>query len=668
MMWQGVPFGWLSAAHTAQVTDRALAESLLESILADDANRLSELVVVQESPNILFRLEQYRLPVMISHHPDLLSLAAFFGAENCFRALHSLDCPVDLATVSRAAAGGGSLAIFHELETLGFSFENGTPYLQGMVGPAVAMGHLHLVQYFWTKGVNLTSFEFGIEHPLYVASLLNHLDIIKFLVDDVGIAVAPSPESLAATGASSRGYAQRDFMSMMRLTHGVSFLEDSSRPASNPKSRGLGIPEDIGDLRGLPVITVPLHGACRGGHAEVVSYLLGKDPRLGFLDDQGFTPLDVAISRGFVECVRLLANVGGGVEESIQRYAIVEAAARGEVGMLSIFSVLGWNLNESDCSGTTPMIASIVNSHFSSVRFLVEHGVDIGSCDHRLLFHEAIQSNDFDIFVYLFRESGVQLEVDGIGGFILGEALDVGHDKIIDFMVDRGVSLSGLPLGSLVNQRRWQLLSHVISLGGDLNATRAGLPPPIVLIVRNEGLNALKALQSVGGLLCLDQIESHPECIESAIANTDDELVDLFLSYEPKISHARRLIQGVFEAFNGLNGLLDPSKSVRISRTVRALLEHGARGLHDPLQSPEPGPDGAMGGRSLTPVDWAIKGGSIELLQLFDEFGFDWTTVTCDWKPKAPLQQPVFAFLTERGAYILTESELEGQPTSHTTQ
>jgi hypothetical protein len=88
---------------------------------------------------------------------------------------------------------------------------------------------------------------------------------------------------------------------------------------------------------------------------------------------------------------------------------------------------------------------------------------------------------------------------------------------------------------------------------------------------------------------------------------------------------------------------------------VRSLLEHGARGLHEPGNSPQPGkyPPAA----SPTPVGIAIQKRSIHVLRLFDEFGFDWRTVTLTWQPVSAEQKEIYQFLIERGAQFEAPQE-----------
>jgi hypothetical protein len=313
--------------------------------------------------------------------------------------------------------------------------------------------------------------------------------------------------------------------------------------------------------------------------------------------------------------------------------------------MMTVFCGLGFELNEADWRDLTPLVAAILNGQFEIVRFLFEHGVDIR--DRELLI-EAVRSRESAIFRYLLDESGIDLHADGTGRTLLQEALNLGSGQVIDLLVDRGVSLDGLCLSLLVRRDRRKLFEHVLSRGGDINATMERTAPPIIFSIVQTGLVGANEFLSLGATLSGDIIASYPEGLESAIMVQDPSLLDFLLAYNPDLSRSRRLIGRLIDAWPGSWG------TAALVTRIRALLEHGARGLHDP--PPVPAPFGNFAEMYRTAVDIAIARGCTQILELFDEFGFDWGTVICVWKPTTPIQEEIYQFLMERGARFETQT------------
>jgi ankyrin repeat protein len=723
------------------VLSHKLADLVLETILSDDADRLAELLLDLESPDLLFEIGSYKLPVMISHRPSIPAVAAFFGAENCFRALLSLETTVDVTSLALFAAAGGSLPIFRELENLGLDLSSDQSQFSVLLGPAVAMGHLHIVQWLWTKGISLSDAEGTPANPLYLASLLGHFEIVQFLVDVGGSTPSEVPSASSSTASRStfpslasngsgkpvdlssarilpfpmpkppklpagvisavpnksgkprftfslasppadatsadrssstadKKPVQFSLSSLFAKPAGATMPSFSFGTSSNPTqpsapagraSFTFGQTHDsdrflegaAGDSlvsipdrtflvqRRLPSCTLPLHGACRGGHADIASYLLSIDPRVAYSDSSCLTPLDVAILNGHVECVRVIAGFEG-VDEAVIRFGIAEAAANGRLDVMGIFCEFGFKLNEPDWAGMTPMVAAIANGQFPVVRFLFEHGVDIRDPG---LLEEAVAASQFDIFLYLLDQSGLDLEADGTGRSLLQQALNRGDAKVIDLLVDRGTSLDGLCMSKLLRDRG--LFDRVLSRGGDINAVGGpGVAPPIIVNICQNGLAGAAEFLSLGATLTGEMIGANPEVVDRAVVEKDPALLEFLLGYEPDLSGCHHAIRLLLDEWRRVTGITIASFPPRAR--LRPLLEHGARGLHDPADSPEPGGD--FPSSHGTPVDIAISKGSIEVLQLFDEFGFDWRTVTCRWAPSSPKQEAIYEFLLERGA------------------
>jgi ankyrin repeat protein len=179
---------------------------------------------------------------------------------------------------------------------------------------------------------------------------------------------------------------------------------------------------------------LPLHGACRGGNPDIVSFFLSKDSRVNFVDSDGFSPLDIAAAYGFVNCVKLLLSVAE-FDDVSKQFAVVEAAASGHVGVLAAVAELSCDLKAAAASGVTPLLAAVANSHLPVVRFLVEKGADVADGG---LFYQACASQNHPILRHLMAQPGLDAQKRGFGTELLKDAIASGNRELIDVLLDGG--------------------------------------------------------------------------------------------------------------------------------------------------------------------------------------------------------------------------------------
>jgi hypothetical protein len=321
--------------------------------------------------------------------------------------------------------------------------------------------------------------------------------------------------------------------------------------------------------------------------------------------------------------------------------------------MMEVFRDLVYEL---DFAGVSPLLAATANGQMGVVRCLVENCPDVLNGNPVPLFEEAVNAGDSAVFAYLIEKSGFDFSSGDAG--LLQMTVDLAHGEMIDFLVSRGVSLAGVCLTRLAAPGVSDLLEHVLALGGDINATRPESQPPIIAAIIEGGLVGAERFLRLGATLSAELIESHPKCFVSAIKGTDHRLIELLLSNHPNLSNLRRILTLVVEEWLGPSSELcrhAPPECAWVLPILRLLIENGARDFHDPL--PSPAPQGRTIRAGWTPVDTAIWWGSMDMLRLFHEFGFDWKTVTCTWTAHDPSSQKVHTFLSERGAIMLSESD-----------
>ncbi len=206
---------------------------------------------------------------------------------------------------------------------------------------------------------------------------------------------------------------------------------------------GVGGKKKGGRLRAVGVRNkrreTPLHLAAEAGWEEVVVVLLGHGADLWATDCDGHTPLSLASANGHVSVVTLLLlraggsssvlateegrgrrgeEEGGGTEPQPQqqqpqekrRSPLIEAAGRGEDGVVALLLTEGWNPRlalEWRGRTETPLLRAIEAGHVSTVQLLIKAGAawSLGKMEEALVF--AAKCGETAVLRWLMAEAGL---------------------------------------------------------------------------------------------------------------------------------------------------------------------------------------------------------------------------------------------------------------------
>jgi len=72
----------------------------------------------------------------------------------------------------------------------------------------------------------------------------------------------------------------------------------------------------------------PLHGAARNGHAKICQALIEFGAKVDVVDDKGWTPFGMAVSKGHEDCVRVLLDAGADVNQWMPEEELSEPEQR----------------------------------------------------------------------------------------------------------------------------------------------------------------------------------------------------------------------------------------------------------------------------------------------------------------------------------------------------
>lgn len=322
-------------------------KEIIEAIVEDDSDTLSAIISEnEESLNQEFGFDHYFLPAFLSSAPPILSVAAYFHAENCVDFL--IDCGADVnkldligRNIIHFAIAGGSMRLVRMFDQqCNVQFDKPDKNGNGPIHVACEYGFIDIVQYIYTRTpAELTRKNNVGMCSILIASYYGNLEIIKFL-----------------------------------------------------KQVGVNIREV--DSKGLSA----LHFACAGGHADVASYLIQEGIDVDKTGHDSDTPILLACENGSLETVKVLVEAGSKKFKvgNAKHSPIIVAAANGHVDVIKYLVSKGSNVDISQSNGETPITAACDNNQFHVVKWLIKNGAH-GSKQalNRVLNNYNI---DFDMF------------------------------------------------------------------------------------------------------------------------------------------------------------------------------------------------------------------------------------------------------------------------------
>ena len=245
----------------------------------------------------------------------------------------------------------------------------------------------------------------------------------------------------------------------------------------------------------------PLHYAAYKGNARFVDYLLrnGGDPNARGRHDS--TPLHSAIWGRNMECAEILLEDGADVDASTDEGETpgMTAALRGEKDLLEILFALSADPHAKDAHGTNLLDLAAAGGHREIAELLTEIGVD-----NQNPFHVAAGLGDLKLVKRLLKEGYEINQPDSFGATPLLIAMVAGQEEMVDFLLARNANPTltakdGYTLmhGAAFSGKK-SMVRKALSLGLKVNSRYGedGITPADV--AEDEG-DALPYLRAMGG-------------------------------------------------------------------------------------------------------------------------------------------------------------------------
>ena len=208
--------------------------------------------------------------------------------------------------------------------------------------------------------------------------------------------------------------AQKRLAASLSLSHSQRYFPDSLEEAvhSGTPDQVLGFLEQGADANGqLPGTELPyLYFCLNQGDLEKARYLLAHKANPYLENDNGTTIFDLALSKNSVVLLDFVLQHSSSNQwrqryENVSRPVIHRLARSNQRGVLQILLKYGWNINQPNGNGNTPLMEVVRQGNVDMLHYLIENKADLYHKDKqgRDALHVAIRNKLPDALHVLLR-------------------------------------------------------------------------------------------------------------------------------------------------------------------------------------------------------------------------------------------------------------------------
>ncbi|TRY86859.1 hypothetical protein DNTS_002552, partial [Danionella cerebrum] len=277
--------------------------------------------------------------------------------------------------------------------------------------------------------------------PLYMAAQENHMDVVRFLLENGSSQSIATESYCISLGLVSSSLTQRKRSGQSGFTplH-IAAHYGNMNVATLLLNRGAAV-----DFKARNDIT-PLHVASKRGNANMVRLLLERGGRIDARTKNGLSPLHMATQGDHLNCVQLLLHHEVPVDDVTNDYltALHVAAHCGHYKVAKVLVDKKANPNAKALNGFTPLHIACKKNRIKVMELLLKHGASIQAVTESGLtpIHVAAFMGHENIVTQLTNHGASPNTMNVRGETALHMAARAGQANVVKFLVANGADVN----------------------------------------------------------------------------------------------------------------------------------------------------------------------------------------------------------------------------------
>lgn len=325
---------------------------------------------------------------------------------------------------------------------------------------AVQSGLLDMVQLFLHHGANISQPSTDQVYPLNKAIEAVNIEMATLLINSTtDLATASNRGWMPLHYAADKGCADLVALLIERGANTTRLTKTDWSPLALAVDNSHLEATTILLQKGGDVIThhgdnwPVLHLASDVGEINIIKLLLLHGADVSMLDRHAYLPLQRACLEGHIKAVDILVEHGADVNTPRTQGStpLIDAISQGHVELAKHLLELGAKFDAQDAFGTTPLLEAIYGGHGGLAMLLLESGADAtlsgrGNGSVPAIFSAASQG--LSELIGPLIDGGCDIEATtGSGWTALAEAIENGHSKTVEVLLEKGANMFPSPTG-----------------------------------------------------------------------------------------------------------------------------------------------------------------------------------------------------------------------------